>query len=332
MLILVLFVSCAFVTFCSGVSYVPPKSPLLRCPYGKYHNDVGGDPICSLLGVTCPKGYFCSGDNKNQNGFCCKTHNPCITGNPYNVRGDAPPCRKGNFRCPIGYSCVGTAISSSVCCPVSDGRPGHTGVRCLADGRTYQVGDTFRNRAGDRCTCQYSGRSTCVSHPIPASSVYCRYLNRQYTTGQRFVAADGCNECRCRSDGTVRCTDQSRCHVDSSSSRLYCTYHGERYLAGRNFPASDGCNECTCRMDATYTCTSSPCHRRQDRRDGSPTSGQVYCTYEGIHYSRGQSFSHSDGCNRCSCGRDGRVNCTTRSCRAPRVIDDHGHGHGHSHK
>lgn len=65
------------------------------------------------------------------------------------------------------------------------------------------------------------------------------------------------------------------------SARLYCTYHGERYLAGRNFPASDGCNECTCRMDATYTCTSSPCHRRQDRRDGSPTSGKY------SHFTRG---------------------------------------------
>lgn len=44
-------------------------------------------------------------------------HNPCTTGAPYHVEGDAPACLRGDFRCPHGYTCVGTAYSSSVCCP-----------------------------------------------------------------------------------------------------------------------------------------------------------------------------------------------------------------------
>ena len=44
------------------------------------------------------------------------------------------------------------------------------------------------------------------------------------------------------------------------------------------------------------------------------STGQLYCTFETIHYSRGQTFTSSDGCQQCTCGNHGRVSCQARPC------------------
>lgn len=251
----------------------PEVDPALRCPYGRHHTEIGNQANCNLLGVSCTEGYFCSGDTQDKNGRCCKTHNPCTTGAPYHVEGDAPACLRGDFRCPHGYTCVGTAYSSSVCCPGSGHSgpyiPDHSnqGLGCIADGGLYQPGEVFYNIAGDRCTCTITGRATCIpnSHKLPSGADrYCTAFDRSYRPGQRFVASDGCNECTCEPDGGIQCS---------------------------RYPCPDF---------------------SVDRRHGTP--GQLYCTFEDIHYSRGQTFTSTDGCRQCTCGNNGRVSCQRRQC------------------
>nr|XP_022309729.1 von Willebrand factor C and EGF domain-containing protein-like [Crassostrea virginica] len=305
------------ITFTKGVPWEPATLFSLRCPYGKHYKEIGNQPNCNLLGVDCAEGYFCSGDTQDQNGYCCKTRNPCPSGAPYHVGGDAPPCLSGDFRCPAGFTCVGSAYTSSVCCPATGHigpYPSNPAVGCVADGRLYQPGEVFYNRAGDRCTCRRTGTASC---------------------------------------------EQSHDHLPSSSGTGYCSALGRRYYPGQRFVAADGCNECTCLPTGQVDCTSYPCASfATDRRHGTP--GQLYCTFETIHYSRGQTFTSSDGCQQCTCGNHGRVSCQARPCNRlpgnigiprnlgiqgfhdntgiqlplqPRPVTgiDHGHDHGHRH-
>jgi hypothetical protein len=46
------------------------------------------------------------------------------------------------------------------------------------------------------------------------------------------------------------------------------------------------------------------------------SGGKKGCEYGGVHYRPGASFPSSDGCNQCSCQRDGTVVCTLRACAA----------------
>lgn len=47
---------------------------------------------------------------------------------------------------------------------------------------------------------------------------------------------------------------------------------------------------------------------------GASTDGDPQCSYGQRQYGAGQSFPASDGCNTCSCGKDGRVSCTLLAC------------------
>jgi len=50
--------------------------------------------------------------------------------------------------------------------------------------------------------------------------------------------------------------------------------------------------------------------------DGHGHGGKKGCDYDGAHYRAGESFPSSDGCNQCSCQKDGTVVCTLRACAA----------------
>ncbi|XP_062577448.1 uncharacterized protein LOC134239284 [Saccostrea cucullata] len=281
------------ITLSQGVPYEPHAIASIRCRFGKYYKDVGNQPNCNLLGVSCPEpDFYCHGDTTEQNGFCCKKDNPCRTGSPFHVGGDAPSCLGGEFRCPAGYACVGTAYTSSVCCRVSDfplSIPSEPVIlECVADGRTYRPGQVFTNIHGDRCT----------------SSPFCTYvpLGTRYTPGQRFVAEDGCNECWCEVNGRIRCTSDIPCHGPDSHGhgshppgQLYCNYGDSHYGPRQSFTSPDGCQQCTCGTDGNPICSPRPCIRVP--------------------------------------GNIPRVPKIPRVPNLPSLPDHgHGHGHGHSHK
>ncbi len=41
---------------------------------------------------------------------------------------------------------------------------------------------------------------------------------------------------------------------------------------------------------------------------------EAYCEYGGNTYKIGETFRADDGCNHCTCGRDGTIGCTERAC------------------
>jgi len=84
------------------------------------------------------------------------------------------------------------------------------------------------------------------------SATYCRYDGKIYSPGDGFRAIDGCNSCRCGSDGQVACTELA-CLAAT------CLYNGKTYNAGASFPASDGCNTCQCDASGAVGCSKVLC-------------------------------------------------------------------------
>ncbi len=77
-----------------------------------------------------------------------------------------------------------------------------------------------------------------------------------------------------------------------------CSYGGETYDVGER--VDDFCSSCVCDSLGNMNCTSTGC--------------SVTCTYDGHTYSPGAEFPSSDGCNQCTCGVDGAVQCTDEAC------------------
>lgn len=45
------------------------------------------------------------------------------------------------------------------------------------------------------------------------------------------------------------------------------------------------------------------------------------CSYNGKTYKPNESFKSSDGCNSCSCGRDGQISCTAMACDSSVLLE-----------
>lgn len=86
--------------------------------------------------------------------------------------------------------------------------------------------------------------------------LYCLYNGREYTSGMKFDADDGCNTCFCEDDGSVSCTEKA-CFDDGKS---FCTdAAGNVYRPGESFTAPDGCNTCHCGENGVAACTKMFC-------------------------------------------------------------------------
>ncbi|XP_048743523.2 kielin/chordin-like protein [Ostrea edulis] len=274
---LVFFVTLTFaiVSLIHGRSYYPQTPDYLKCRYGKYFKDIGQRPTCNPFAQSCPSGFFCGGGPADEQGFCCKSKNPCKLGNPYTRNGDAPHCLGANgVRCPRGYACIGTKTSSSVCCR-----------GCTYHGQSYQPRQIFQNSVGQRCTCGEDGQVTCSNSPVT-----CRANGREYKVGESF--RQDCNGCTCRSDGQIVCT-LIACETN-------CYHNGKKYSKGESFPSTDGCNTCTCGSNGSVGCTKISCPK--------------FCYYRGRKYTPRESFPAIDGCNTCTCEVTGGVSCTEIGC------------------
>jgi hypothetical protein len=73
-----------------------------------------------------------------------------------------------------------------------------TGCACIHDGRTYAIGDSFRDACDNACRCEAQGRVACEGEGcVPA----CRFEGRSAARGESFPSRDGCNECVCYDEG-----------------------------------------------------------------------------------------------------------------------------------
>lgn len=144
--------------------------------------------------------------------------------------------RCATMLCPANSRC-----ESGQCIPMEDCSPyvcedGSRHPRCSEDGHVinYFVDPCFK--------------------PAPA---YCEYNGRQYEPGTAFPADDGCNTCRCDTNGQVACTLMGCLPTDSSP---VCTdAAGMTHAPGESFIGPDGCNTCICGPNGEMACTKKLC-------------------------------------------------------------------------
>jgi len=96
---------------------------------------------------------------------------------------------------------------------------------------------------------------------------------------------------------------------------------GRSHRIGESYTAPDGCNYCKC-LDTGSACTRKFC--TNDDKDSASSSRVNEATMcydnEGRNHEIGESYTHVDGCNICTCGQDGG-RCTRRFClREPREL------------
>ena len=109
------------------------------------------------------------------------------------------------------------------------------------------------------------------------------------TPGDRFEAADGCENCECPESGL---RSEAICEAISCPQPEACT-------PGESFDAGDGCNQCVC-----------------------PESGlksEAVCTADGCWSTckPGETWPVEDGCNTCACPDSGLVDeaiCSQKPC------------------
>lgn len=120
--------------------------------------------------------------------------------------------------------------------------------------------------------------------------------------------------------GVGPCGSQPLGSVDGGTP---CVIGGKSYATGATFPAADGCNTCTCQANGV-ACTTKGCPTDgPPGTDGAATvdgafdggsDGASSCSYAGKTYAVGETFA-IDGCNKCSCGADGKASCTSIACQ-----------------
>ena len=69
---------------------------------------------------------------------------------------------------------------------------------------------------------------------------------------------------------------------------------GNEYCAGEAFLSGDGCNTCRCSDTGAVSCTKMACPPPE--QNTKEMESEV-CIVNGIEYAKGETYTHSDGCN-----------------------------------
>jgi hypothetical protein len=188
----------------------------------------------------CRKGYECSNKETGKKwGKCVRVTCTGSDGETYRP-GQSYPAGDGCNTC----TCTDNGLSACTkrACP----------VRCTVDGKTYNVGDTFKVDC-NTCTCTAGGMTACTKMYCPPKT--CSYDGNTYNVGESFPSTDGCNTCTC-GEGGVGCTKRAcTCNPDNEPNRKYLgdaeTCMRIRYACDTNTtPFSNSCG-CGCEQDST---------------------------------------------------------------------------------
>jgi len=210
-------------------------------------------------------------------------------------------------------------------------------MTCTYAGSIYAVGTSFFDGC-NTCTCTVSGQIACTAKAcvdggtpvgdggMPASDAgtgVCIYNGSVNMPGTTFPSSDGCNTCSCDASGSVVCTKRA-CPADAgappppdgSPASSCITSDGAVYADGSTWKTPDGCQECACKAGLTYCSVFCSADAGTGMADGGTTTMPPYCTYAGLGFQIGDSFTAADGCNTCFCTKAG-IACTLNVCPAP---------------
>lgn len=223
--------------------------------------------------------------------------------------------------CPI----KGQVCDNGLCKPGGNG-----GTTCSYDGKTYKEGDSFPSSDGcNTCGCT-NGQVACT---LRACVKTCTYDGKTYQEGDTFKSTDGCNTCSC-TGGNVVCTEKAcpppqpkSCGGISGATCAtgeYCHYElaDQCGFADATGTCKTKPQECDTSVDYVCGCDnktySNACNAYgagtsvlSKGKCGGTTPGS--CDYNGKTYKEGDRFPSTDGCNTCSCTKNGVV-CTEKAC------------------
>uniref|UniRef100_A0A182FLI3 Pacifastin domain-containing protein n=1 Tax=Anopheles albimanus TaxID=7167 RepID=A0A182FLI3_ANOAL len=178
------------------------------------------------------------------------------------------------------------------------------------------------------CHCTNDGRLACTRMACaPAAGEGLSLLfkreapssrKQECVPGTSFKDSDGCNDCFCTDDGQAACTLKAcepnpvpykrRRRASPPKPELAPS---QECVPGTTFKDADGCNDCFCSNDGRAACTLKLCLPNEaasysGRHSRSPQT-ESKCT-------PGETKTHEDGCNQCTCTNDGRYACTRMAC------------------
>jgi hypothetical protein len=162
----------------------------------------------------------------------------------------------------------------------------------------------------------------------------CDYDGKHYASGEGFKSSDGCNECSCGPDGNVACTLRACIPQPSACGGIAGVQCGQGQYCdfGASCGAADQSGMCTnvpevcdalyapvCGCDEkTYASSCEAARAKVSiQRQGECGSGGG-CDYNGEHHNAGDAYPADDGCNKCSCQKDGTTVCTKIACMVQR--------------
>ncbi|KAL3884246.1 hypothetical protein ACJMK2_030464 [Sinanodonta woodiana] len=241
-------------------------------------------------------------------------------------------CQNGNI------ICTETPCAPATCANPARGQCCLECADCEIQGRKYRNDQVFPDISNEcnECACR-NGTVSCSARQCPA--VWCQnpsqgkccpecrdclYNGQLIQNGQTISnRLNICEECFCRNGNVqcrpkicpnVRCSNpiQGQCCPECTS----CEINGIRYANGEVFgDRMDPCNQCRC-IYGNMECLPKPCppvncsNPVQDRCCMACTN----CTYKGISYTNGQSFTDpNDECRTCQCA-SGNVHCKKEPC------------------
>ncbi|XP_070576623.1 kielin/chordin-like protein [Ptychodera flava] len=329
-------------TFKNGETFTAPRQPCLECTCRNTQvNCRRVDQECSpdcmhpgrMADICCPVCDICEYERRNyRNGAVFRPDGGDIC--------DLCTCVDGTVTCQTEVcpplECRNPVQKPDKCCMECD--------VCIADGVEYAEGDVW-DSVTDQCavcTCTNT-RVRCRNKDCPTPECRhpaqlahnccpvcenCLYDRRLFRNGQEFRdPLNPCNECIC-TDGNVRCervdcpvlncenqfTPEGECCPQCSETN--CEHLGQSYRNRERFTnPSDSCEECMC-IDGEVTCNRKPCPAV---RCPYPRRGQCCdmcdgCTYNGVTYTTGETFSDPrERCKECTC-QDGFVECSSITC------------------